>query len=99
MAEADKRGDLFREKPFVMDYEGVLLQGIIDVFWLEGDRIVLLDYKTDRVQTPQELIQRYKKQLDLYADALSRVFSTSERMIKHTENLIYSFCFNQEIEL
>ena len=99
MAEADKRGDLFREKPFVMDYEGVLLQGIIDVFWLEGDRIVLLDYKTDRVQKPQELIERYKKQLDLYADALSRVFSTPERSVKHTENLIYSFCFNQEIEL
>ena len=99
MAEADKRGDLFREKPFVMDYEGVLLQGIIDVFWLEGDRIVLLDYKTDRVQKPQELIERYKKQLDLYADALCRVFSIPGRSVKHTENLIYSFCFNQEIEL
>lgn len=35
MAQADKRGDLYKEKPFVMDYEGVLVQGIIDVFWLE----------------------------------------------------------------
>ena len=49
MAQADKRGDLYKEKPFVMDYEGVLVQGIIDVFWLENDKIVLLDYKTDRV--------------------------------------------------
>ena len=99
MAEADKRGDLFREKPFVMDYEGALLQGIIDVFWLEEDRIVLLDYKTDRVKTEEELVNRYKTQLDLYAEALCRIFSTEERKIEHTENLIYSFCFSKEIEL
>ena len=99
MAEADKRGDLFREKPFVMDHDGVLVQGIIDVFWLEGDRIVLLDYKTDRVATEEELMQRYKTQLDLYAKALCRIFSTKERKIEQTENLIYSFCFNKEIEL
>ena len=99
MAEADKRGDLFREKPFVMDYEGVLLQGIIDVFWLEGDKIVLLDYKTDRVQEVEELLTRYQRQLDLYAQALCRIFSTKERKIEHTENLIYSFCFNQVISL
>ncbi|MBQ8518967.1 MAG: helicase-exonuclease AddAB subunit AddA [Agathobacter sp.] len=99
MAKAAQRGDLFREKPFVMDYEGVLLQGIIDVFWLEENRIVLLDYKTDRVKAEDELIQRYKKQLELYAQALCRIFSTKEHTIDSTENLIYSFCFNKEIEL
>jgi len=99
MAEADARGDLFREKPFVMDYEGVLLQGIIDVFWLEGNKIVLLDYKTDRVSQAEELITRYGKQLELYADALCRVFSTEEWQIQDTENLIYSFRLNETITL
>ena len=99
MADADKRGDLFREKPFVMDYEGALLQGIIDVFWLEGNKIVLLDYKTDRVQSEEELVKRYKTQLDLYGDALCRIFSTEEHPIEETENMIYSFCFNKEIKL
>lgn len=99
MAEADQRGDLFREKPFVMDYEGVLLQGIIDVFWFEGEKIVLLDYKTDRVQTREELVHRYKKQLDLYGQALCRVFSTNERKIERVEYLIYSFYFNEVIEM
>ena len=94
MASAAKKGDLFREKPFVMDYEGVLLQGIIDVFWLEEDKIVLLDYKTDRVQSSMELKERYKMQLDLYANALCRIFSTKEHAITSTDNLIYSFCFN-----
>ena len=99
MAEADKCGNLFREKPFVMDYDGVLLQGIIDVFWLEDDSIVLLDYKTDRVQTMKELEDRYKTQLDLYAQALCRVFSTKEHKIASTENLIYSFAFNDVLVL
>ena len=99
MAEADKRGDLFREKPFVMDYEGVLLQGIIDVFWLEEDRIVLLDYKTDRVETADELVKRYQTQLDLYAQALCRIFSTKEHTLSNTENFIYSFRLNQVIKL
>jgi ATP-dependent helicase/nuclease subunit A len=82
-----------------MDYEGVLVQGIIDVFWLEEDRIVLLDYKTDRVQNTDELVQRYKTQLDLYAKALSNIFSVGKTEKMRTENLIYSFCFGQVIQL
>ena len=99
MAQADEKANLFREKPFVMDYEGVLLQGIIDVFWIEEDQIVLLDYKTDRVQMPEELVERYKKQLDLYAQALCRIFSTREHKIDGTENFIYSFRFDEAIKL
>ena len=99
MAQAQRRGDLFREKPFVMDYEGVLLQGIIDVFWIEDDRIVLLDYKTDRVERAEELVQRYQKQLELYARALCRIFSTEARKIESTENVIYSFRLDEVIRL
>ena len=97
MAQADKRGDLYKEKPFVMDYEGVLVQGIIDVFWLENDKIVLLDYKTDRVNAAKELIDRYSTQLKLYADALGRIFSTDGKSIQADERLIYSFCLQQTI--
>ena len=97
MAQADKRGDLYKEKPFVMDYEGVLVQGIIDVFWLEDDKIVLLDYKTDRVNAAKELIDRYSTQLKLYADALGRIFSTDGKSIQADERLIYSFRLQQTI--
>lgn len=97
MAKADAKGDLFREKPFVMDYQGVLVQGIIDVFWLEDDKIILLDYKTDRVKTADELITRYQKQLELYADALCRIFSTKEKRIESAEKLIYSFSLDAVI--
>lgn len=97
MAQADKRGDLYKEKPFVMDYEGVLVQGIIDVFWLENDKIVLLDYKTDRVNAAKGLIDRYSTQLKLYADALGRIFSTDGKSIQADERLIYSFRLQQTI--
>ena len=97
MAQADKRGDLYKEKPFVMDYEGVLVQGIIDVFWLENDKIVLLDYKTDRVNAAKELIDRYSTQLKLYADALGRIFSTDGKSIQADERLIYSLRLQQTI--
>ena len=74
-----------------------LIQGIIDVFWIEKDGIVLLDYKTDRVQQTKELIDRYETQLKLYADALERVFAA--RKLKVKEILIYSFSLEQLITL
>ena len=75
--------------------EDVLIQGIIDVFWEEADGIVLLDYKTDHVDNAQELVRRYKKQLELYADALSRF--SDEKPVK--EILIYSFALAETILL
>ncbi len=98
MAKADKDGNLFREKPFVMDYDGVLLQGIIDVFWLEEDRVVLLDYKTDAVKKKEELTARYETQLKLYADALGRIFDTKKKGMQE-ECLIYSFRLQEVITI
>ena len=94
MAEADKNRLLFREKPFVTDYDGALLQGIIDAFWIEEGRVIVLDYKTDKVKTAEELILRYKTQLDIYADALARIFDTDK-----SEELIYSFRLQEIIEI
>lgn len=98
MKHAAKMGKLYREKPFVMSFsedDMTLIQGIIDVFWIEDDGIVLLDYKTDAVSNPQELILRYEEQLKLYADALNRVFSDSGLKVK--EKLIYAFKFDEVI--
>ena len=72
-----------------------LIQGIIDVFWIEEDGIVLLDYKTDFVAEPKELVLRYEEQLNLYAEALNRVFIESGLKVK--EKLIYAFKFGEVI--
>ena len=125
MKEAALRGELYREKPFVMgftedelreagfeediynengivhnkgtDEDLTLIQGIIDVFWIEDDDIILLDYKTDSVKTPQELILRYETQMELYAKALNRVYAKAGKTVK--EKLIYSFCLGKKLKL
>ena len=106
MGEAAKIGMLFKERPFVMqipanrlgdefpEEERVLIQGIIDVYFKEGDEIVVLDYKTDRVRTCEELVKRYKTQLDYYGDALEKLTG-----MKVKEKIIYSFALQEEILL
>ena len=77
--------------------ELVVIQGIIDVYWQEGDGLILLDYKTDKVfqkDGEEVLIRRYKTQLDLYAKALEAAVGMPVK-----EKLIYSFTLNKLIVL
>ena len=106
MKAADKAGKLYLEQPFVLGLaanrlkeefpagEQVLIQGIIDVFFYEEDEIVLMDYKTDVVDSPQDLIHRYRVQLEYYKEALERI---TQKKVKQV--LIYSFYFEREIEV
>ena len=72
---------LYREQPFSMlkrdqkSQEDFVVRGILDGYLLFEDRIVLLDYKTDRYDEPSQLIERYRGQLALYGEALSRAYS------------------------
>ena len=72
----------------------VLVQGIIDVYFEEDGELVVLDYKTDRVRRAEELLERYKLQLDYYAEVLEKV---TEKRVK--EKMIYSFTLQKEIEV
>ena len=107
MKTAAKKNQLYVEKPFVMSVtpkelfleendseDTVLVQGIVDVFFVEEDGIVLLDYKTDRVKEAEELTKRYQAQLQLYAKALQR---TMDLPVK--EIWIYSFYLEKMIAL
>lgn len=95
---ADRRGELHREQPFVLgisagrlgaDYpadEKVLIQGIIDVYFIENGKIVLLDYKTDVIESMEALWKRYAAQMDYYAEALEDLTG-----LPVGERLLYSF--------
>lgn len=74
-----------------------LIQGMIDVFWIEEDGIVLLDYKTDSVTEAEELIARYGMQLKLYEEALNRVFASEKLRVK--EKFIYAFKFGAVLKV
>ena len=75
---------LHREAPFAMlkqdpaSGQNFVVRGILDGYLLFDDRIVLFDYKTDRYHEPTELVERYRAQLDLYAEALSRSYGLSQ---------------------
>jgi ATP-dependent helicase/nuclease subunit A len=103
MGQASRRGELHREQQFMMgkpagtlyrecdSQETVLVQGIIDAWFLEGEDIVLVDYKTDSVtEDAGELVEKYKMQLDYYREALERMTGRKVR-----EEIIYSLSLGE----
>lgn len=87
MAHADTLGKLRREQQFYIamkpenvlpDYddqsdEPIVVQGIIDAYFIENDKVYLMDYKTDRVEAIDELVDRYRVQLDKYAETIEQI--------------------------
>lgn len=95
-ASAVRSGKARREQPFVFEYESQLIQGIIDLYFEEDGELVIVDYKTDRVDKStageQELVKRYAIQLDYYAKALAQL---TGKCVK--EKIIYSFALEKGI--
>ena len=70
------------------------IQGVADCVFLEEDGAVVVDYKTDRVKTPDELRERYRVQLALYRNALTEALGVPVK-----ECVLYSFALSCEIVL
>lgn len=108
MTQAAAEGTLRREQPFMLGLKAgeiytqqaseelIMVQGIIDAFFFENEKIVLVDYKTDAVQRGQEekLVEKYQAQLEYYAKALERLVGKEV-----SEKVIYSFALGKEIIL
>ena len=60
----------------------------------EDGQIVLVDYKTDAVKTPEELISRYATQVEYYKEALEKL--TGKRV---KETILYSFALNKLVSI
>jgi ATP-dependent helicase/nuclease subunit A len=78
-----------------LEGEKILLQGVVDCALMEPDGITVVDFKTDRVteQTIFDAAQRYRPQVEAYADALSRIF---EKKVKRS--CLYFFHLDQFVE-
>lgn len=106
MREADERHELYREQPFIIsvpasgidssypEEDRVMVQGIIDAFFMEQDRVIVVDYKTDSVTKESTLIDRYQAQLNYYEKALMQLTGAGE-----SEKIIYSVSLSKEIRL
>lgn len=98
MWRAQEQRLLYREQPFVLgidakrldpdlpEGEKVLIQGIIDVFFIEDGEIVLLDYKTDVIDSLEALWNRYNVQIQYYEEALTKLMQMPVK-----ERILYSF--------
>lgn len=98
MWRAQEQGLFYREQPFVLgidakrldpdlpEGEKVLIQGIIDVFFIEDGEIVLLDYKTDVIDSLEALWNRYNVQIQYYEEALTKLMQMPVK-----ERILYSF--------
>lgn len=108
MAEAQKRGGLFREQHFmyavsaksvypeIQSEKDLLVQGVIDVYFEEEDFLTLVDYKTDFVKTGEmtELSRKYAVQLDYYKAALEQTTGKKVR-----EKIIYSLSLQKALSV
>lgn len=102
----DGKSEVFKEAQFMYKdkhcnlvsdstlQDDILIQGMVDLFIKQGNKCILLDYKTNRHMTELDYIAKYKRQLELYALALKDAY--------HLENLdsyIYSFDLEKLIKI
>ena len=87
-----------KEEEFVLkcnDISKSTIQGVIDLYYKTKDsKIVLVDFKTDRIESENEFIEKYKKQLQIYKIAIENILNVKVDMV-----YIYSFNLNKEILL
>ena len=72
----------------------IIMQGSVDLLFVENGQVVIVDYKTDRVKDINSLKEIYQKQLELYKKAVGQVM---ELPVK--EMNIYSLHHNQQVNI
>jgi ATP-dependent helicase/nuclease subunit A len=74
--------------------ETVIVQGVMDGIIINGNNGEILDFKTDRVSTEDELCERYKEQMSIYKKAAEECFG-----LQNITVTLYSFHLSKEISL
>lgn len=99
---------VFKEAPFVLgenpslfgvsgaEDRFVMVQGVVDLYFVGEDGLTIIDYKTDRIKKGQEsvLINRYEEQLAIYGEALSRAYN-----LPVSHKYLYAMTLDQFIEV
>ncbi len=86
--------ELFFGEDHEMVRDTILVNGIIDCYFEEKGKIILIDYKSDRIYDEEALKERYRIQLGLYKTALERALGMTV-----DEVYIYSLAMGKEIVL
>ena len=75
---------LGREIPFVIPWDGQVMEGVIDILYKVAGRVIVADYKTDRVKGKNitEWSKRYQTQADIYTEATRRCLGKKDAIFK-----------------
>ena len=103
MKKADENKLLFRERNFLYKTQAkeiyqrggsqeIMIEGIVDAYFLENEKLVLVDYKSDKSQEAEYYIENYKTPMNLYSGALEKAYN---REVK--EKIIYSLRIGEVI--
>jgi len=74
------------ERPFAFELDGVLVNGRLDVLWMDGTNALVLDYKTNalRGRDPAEIVEsEYSTQQTVYAIACLRAGAEDVEVVYH----------------
>ena len=68
-------GNLYREVPFLLEDADVIYRGKIDLVQKDGQKIRVVDFKTDEISAKQtdERAQKYSAQMKIYQKALENI--------------------------
>ena len=96
MNEIYLNDEIFKNNRETYENESVMLRGVIDLYFEEDDGLVILDYKTDFVDenNKKEIIHKYKKQIEIYADVLSKLTGK-----KVKEKYLYLFGIDKQVKV
>lgn len=74
--------------------EPVVIQGSVDLVFEENGKIIILDFKTDRVTDEERLKEAYSEQLNIYATACEQILGKQV-----SDCLLYSFKLGRTIKI
>ncbi|MBP5773200.1 MAG: helicase-exonuclease AddAB subunit AddA [Eubacterium sp.] len=108
MKAAFDRNELYRERKFLLQVDGkfieevqgietdetMIVQGIIDACFVEDGKYVIVDYKTDNVDSADKLVDEYKGQLNVYEKAVKEITGKDV-----SDKIIYSVTLGKEKEV
>ena len=80
--------------PNIVSDQTTVIDGVADLVVFKDGKITIIDFKTDRVDNEQQLVERYSKQLDLYAKSFETIYKCQ------VENkIIYSFYLSKSVQV
>lgn len=96
--ELKQAKEIYREYEFILKdkkFSRSTIQGVIDLFYIDQNgKVILVDFKTDKLDSEELFIKRYHKQLEIYKEAIEKLMGC---LVEHT--YIYSFHLDKEIEI